>query len=207
MGFERCFLVNPQRSCELWAQLWKWNKASLVSYIVILTTSRKTNDLITHSFAGFYPKQAFEKKGSPCHILKRIQRSCPSHWGLLIPLGWKGHQGNWRICGSYKAGKLTFCISAKITNKKRYGDFERPCILKQLKEVSSIERSLHSSSDLLGAAGIVGMCVQNPAPSHPGPCCCPTSMAIFMSLVPSVFKDAPQEAANKKTMFKCLPCY
>lgn len=76
---------------------------------------------------------------------------------------------------------------------------------KQLKELASVERHLHHSSDLLGAVGIVGMCVLSPVPSHPIPCCCPTSMAIFMSLVPSVFKDAPQEAANKKTMFKCLP--
>lgn len=157
---------------------------------------------------GFIQNKPSKRKGSPCHILKRIQHSCPSHWALLIPLRWKGHQGSWRICGSYKAGKLTFLISAnKQTNKKRYGDFERPCILKQLKELSSVERSLHSSSDLLGAAGTVGMCVQSPAPSHPGPCCCPTSMPIFMPLVPSVFRGAPQEAAIRKTMFKCLPWY
>lgn len=108
----------------------------------------------------------------------------------------KNHKGHWGISGTYKTEKVGNGI----------GILEGYTLQSSLQNLGCVDHHLYSSSDLLGAFGIVDMCISKAMVLlNPRPRWYLTSMAIFVPAFSPFFKDVPQEAANKKRLFKSLP--
>lgn len=104
----------------------------------------------------------------------------------------KGHRG---ISGTYKTEETEDGIEVS----------EGYTLQSSLQNLGCVNHNLYSSSDLLGAFGIVDVCISKAMiPPKPSPGWCLTSMATFVPAFSPFFKDAPPGSSQQKRVSSSL---